>query len=797
MHPNTRKSNCAIVLAMGLTLTACGGGGGGSWGGTRPEPPDPDPKPADFETSEYHAGGGLAMINASSMYARGGTGEGETVAVVDSGASPDHPDLADAYTGVECHSPEPDRPGCGLDGSPAGHGTHVAGIVGARRNGAGVHGVAFDANIVSYEYLLTHGAARDTTSLFADIRSKGIKIVNNSWGEQTCLGWGLLFGQPEACTYDTVLGLLTGNELEANVDTVLGALEVVLNDELGGFVLDDGGIMVWAVGNSGRFTTSLAINAALPSVIERFADALDQLGDNQTAAEMRAVAAKGILGWLAVVSVGSDGRETLYTQRCEVARDYCLAAPGGDDQNYPAGIKSTLPGNQYGELSGTSMAAPHVAGGLAALKSMFPNLSYQDVRNRMLCTANDTGVYSPEAGAPTSAVAGCTGKQVGTIYGHGLLDLDAASRPVGGTSFALAATDDGPVVTTDGAQIALPQAVVSHALAGQSIIVLDNFQRAPFEVPLDAFARSRDAYLSLADLALDPAHETRTETAPGRHSLSMTGDGYDASGFTDGAWFVGGGTGSAVTEGLTKLTGAAGVHGHYEMAPESLGIAVGFDAGGGDIYATAAASTPDASATGATGFGVSSWAPSSVIGATWVPQGASGGIGVSFASGLTRAAGFVGTGAFSIGAESVDVGFGHRLVDREGLGIDLSGRLAHLTPGRSAMVELDDAVVASAKVDLTAELGPEWTLSTGLGVQRGLGTARATLRIADSIDETGRIGYGEVGIEQRDMVRFDTAELTLHRAVAAGARYAAGVKAVRDGFGEMDAIVGVRAAFEW
>ena len=36
MHPNTRKSNCAIVLAAGLALTVCGGGGSG---GTRPEPP--------------------------------------------------------------------------------------------------------------------------------------------------------------------------------------------------------------------------------------------------------------------------------------------------------------------------------------------------------------------------------------------------------------------------------------------------------------------------------------------------------------------------------------------------------------------------------------------------------------------------------------------------------------------------------------------------------------------------------------------------------------------------------------
>ena len=50
---------------------------------------------------------------------------------------------------------------------------------------------------------------------------------------------------------------------------------------------------------------------------------------------------------------------------------------------------------------------------------------------------------------------------------------------------------------------------------------------------------------------------------------------------------------------------------------------------------------------------------------------------------------------------------------------------------------------------------------------------------------------------ERSNVNEHSADLTLHRAVAPGARYSAGVKAVRDGFGEIDAIVGVRAAFEW
>ena len=57
------------------------------------------------------------------------------------------------------------------------------------------------------------------------------------------------------------------------------------------------------------------------------------------------------------------------------------------------------------------MAAPYVAGGLAALKSMFPNLSHHRIRACILETADRSPPYDQE-----------------WIYGQGRLDLDAASR---------------------------------------------------------------------------------------------------------------------------------------------------------------------------------------------------------------------------------------------------------------------------------------------------------------------------------------------------------------------------------
>lgn len=90
-------------------------------------------------------------------------------------------------------------------------------------------------------------------------------------------------------------------------------------------------------------------------------------------------------GWLAVVAVDSNQQETIYSNRCGLAADWCLAAPGGGD--YPAanGIISTRVGGHFTRMSGTSMAAPHVSGGILRLCLLFR--LYLHKRQRQDCLA--------------------------------------------------------------------------------------------------------------------------------------------------------------------------------------------------------------------------------------------------------------------------------------------------------------------------------------------------------------------------------------------------------------------------
>ena len=709
----TRTSIKLTPLLVMLVLAGCAGKG-------------VRPTAGDWETEEYQAQGGLDLIKASSMYARGGTGKGVTVGLLDSGATPDHPDLAGKYVVVDSfEGVEP------MDTNPefGGHGTHVAGIIAAGKDDSGMHGVAYEARLASYALEFDEnddvvdfelGKATD------ELREFGVRIVNNSWGK-----------------------------VDVNNDYISITITDVTREEMDAYFpyalpayrryVEAGGVQVWGAGNSAL--PEVSFHAGLPLLVPE----LER-------------------GWLAVVAVGQDGDLAYYSQRCGVASAWCIAAPGGDRRE-DAGIYSTVPGG-YDHYQGTSMAAPQVSGALAALKSMFPNLGFQDVRDRILSTADGTGIYADSS-----------------IYGQGLLDLDAASRPVGGTLFSLGGYDDGPVVTTQDARLSLPAGAMSRYLTGEEILVLDRYQRAPFLVPISRYAGAGGGDLSMRDLELIAPRRTSADgdEAP---VLAITGEDFQVSGTSHGSWILGAGWGAGLMEGFASLAGSPLPHGKFRMARNALGMGVGFTIEAGEFHASVVTNPGEA---GGSGFGIMGWSPRSVLTASLVGAQASYALGASFASGLKRPSGLKGTGAFELSGDSVDIGVRRNLFAGEAVRIGVENRLTHLSPNEGALVALDDALLATTGLDVSIGLTPKATLNVRLSLERPLASGEARIRAARSIDEDGRIDYDDIVIDQSDLLAFDRAGVSVSYRGGSDSVYGAGVMAVRDGFGTTQAIAGVRA----
>ena len=216
MISQTRLSCCRPGSAAGgllwlcLLMSACGGGGGGGLSAAGPvvfddgtgrfgdapgsrvrdttsaidrqesaygaPTPGTLPDPAYYESGEYHGGGApapLAVTNFSQAYARGWTGFGSLVTIADTGVDAAHPDLAPALAHAR------DYTGTGIADSH-GHGTHVAGIVAARRDGVGMHGGAFDAQLavakVAAGWSYDFGLARAAGAWGRDLGSVAVNV---------------------------------------------------------------------------------------------------------------------------------------------------------------------------------------------------------------------------------------------------------------------------------------------------------------------------------------------------------------------------------------------------------------------------------------------------------------------------------------------------------------------------------------------------------------------------------------------------------------------------------------------
>ena len=167
-----------------------------------------------------------------------------------------------------------------------------------------------------------------------------------------------------------------------------------------------------------------------------------------------------------IVAVALDSNAVIadYSNHCGAASTFCIAAPG---RHYaPSGP------NGYVTVQGTSFAAPTVGGSLAILKQAFPSLGNDELVTRLFATANKTGIY-----------------EVASIYGQGLVDLDAATRPAGQGQIPIgnSVTGKSAPMNLSTVQPAPPTGnAFAQGFAGRRVMILDELN-TPFYVPFEEF----------------------------------------------------------------------------------------------------------------------------------------------------------------------------------------------------------------------------------------------------------------------------------------------------------------------
>ena len=321
-------------------------------------------------------------VNAPAAWAAGYTGRGVRVAVLDGGLYADHEDLAGAVDRAASRS-------CteGTFDSDVGtfwHGTHVAGIVGARNDGKGVIGIAPDATLI------------------------GVKVLHGGSGSFGSLICGILHAATTARA--DVINMSLGAVVPKS-DPGAGRLIAALNKAID-FAARNGALVVSAAGNDELDADHSGNLALVPA----------QSGSGM------AVAATGPLGW----AMGNRDFSRFASYSNSGTSLVSVAAPGGDaalpgDALCTVGgitrpcwvfdlVLSTARGDVaaggYRWAAGTSMAAPVVAGVAALAKQRFPGASPAQLRALLESSAVDTGKQGRDP-----------------LYGRGFIDALRAVAP--------------------------------------------------------------------------------------------------------------------------------------------------------------------------------------------------------------------------------------------------------------------------------------------------------------------------------------------------------------------------------
>ncbi|MEZ2239592.1 S8 family serine peptidase [Microcoleus sp.] len=298
---------------------------------------------------------GRDLIKAPEVWAQGLTGDGVVVAVIDSGVDYNHPDLTgniwsnNGENGIDAQGRNKanngiDDDGNGLvddfrgwdfvnnDNNPMddnNHGTHIAGLVAAKKDGVGMTGVAPTAKIMPLKILDRSGSGRirDEIAAINYAVANGAKIVNVSLG-------GLQLNEPE---------LNAIRAAEAKGVTVISA-----------------------AGNDARPQADYPARFANEAGI-----AVGAIERNKQFADYSNRAGTELINYF--IAPGGDGGK----------------ADSGDIYST---VPLSVPGIPYRYFAGTSMAVPQIAGVVALMLQANPNLTPTQIKQILAETANRSDI---------------------------------------------------------------------------------------------------------------------------------------------------------------------------------------------------------------------------------------------------------------------------------------------------------------------------------------------------------------------------------------------------------------------
>lgn len=307
------------------------------------------------------------------------------VGVVENGVDEDHIDLKGQISFLPDSTTNIER----------NHGTHVAGLIGAKNNSEGIRGIANRSHLICVDYEISSKeflSLGEVIVLIKRLVENGCKVINNSWAE------GILYSEAgytqlingesnpfeffleyfvvhATGTYDSYVKSAETYAKRTGFDCAIMMAELMLNS-------NNDFLIVQSAGNGYKDTQkgidtkySGAFCAIDEEVFNLFPDS------KKKQLSLNGITYDSMDEHILIVGAVKNSRDAKGNYRMTEFSDFGenvdICAPGEK-------VFSTVCGNKYGNDTGTSMAAPIVSGSAALLWSLKSDLKASEVRELLL-----------------------------------------------------------------------------------------------------------------------------------------------------------------------------------------------------------------------------------------------------------------------------------------------------------------------------------------------------------------------------------------------------------------------------